>query len=38
VKTGQTANNLDTEVLVKTLRDNGAFLPQEKLNVKMTRD
>jgi ribulose 1,5-bisphosphate synthetase/thiazole synthase len=37
VKTGQTANNIDTEQLVKTLRDNGAFLPQEKLTTEMTR-
>jgi ribulose 1,5-bisphosphate synthetase/thiazole synthase len=38
IKTGQAANLLDTEQLVKTLRDNGAYLPQEKLTSKMTRN
>jgi ribulose 1,5-bisphosphate synthetase/thiazole synthase len=38
IKTGQAANNLDTEQLVKTLRNNGAFLPQEKLTSKMSRN
>jgi len=37
IKTGQAANNIDTEQLVKTLRTNGAFLPQEKLSKTMTR-
>ncbi len=36
IKTGQPANNIETEQLVKTLRNNGAFLPQEKLTSKMT--
>jgi ribulose 1,5-bisphosphate synthetase/thiazole synthase len=38
VKTGQTGNNINTEQLVKTLRDNGAFLPQKNLTSKMTRN
>ena len=37
IKTGQAANELDTEQLVKTLRENGAFLPQETLSTQMTR-
>ena len=37
IKTGQPAHDLDTEMLVKTLREAGAFLPQEKLSKKMTR-
>jgi ribulose 1,5-bisphosphate synthetase/thiazole synthase len=37
VKTGQPANDLDTETLVKTLREAGAYLPQETLSKKMTR-
>jgi hypothetical protein len=37
IKTGQTADNLDTEMLVKTLRDTGAYLPQEDLTKTMTR-
>jgi len=35
--TGQAANELDTEQLVKTLRDNGQFLPQADLSRTMTR-
>jgi len=37
IKTGQPAFDLDTEMLVKSLREAGAFLPQEKLSKKMTR-
>ena len=37
VRTGQAANNIDTSQLVKTLRDNGAFLPQKELTTEMTR-
>ena len=38
MKTGQPACDLDTEVLVETLRENGAYLPQKSLSKKMTRD
>ena len=34
---GETADNLNTERLVKTLREQNVFLPQEKLSKKMTR-
>ena len=37
IKTGQPANDLNTETLVQTLRQAGANLPQEKLSPKMTR-
>ena len=37
IKTGQPANDLDTEELVKTLRRAGANLPQERLSKKMTK-
>jgi hypothetical protein len=37
IKTGQPANELDTEMLVKTLRNAGANLPQEILSKTMTR-
>ena len=37
IKTGQPANDLDTEMLVKTLREAGAYLPQSSLSKKMTR-
>ncbi|OQB85232.1 MAG: hypothetical protein BWX88_02072 [Planctomycetes bacterium ADurb.Bin126] len=37
VRTGQPANDLDTEQLVRTLRDGGAYLPQEQTAKKMTR-
>ncbi|MDR0335786.1 MAG: FAD-dependent oxidoreductase [Planctomycetaceae bacterium] len=37
IKTGQPANDLDTEMLVKTLRNAGANLPQETLSKTMTR-
>ena len=37
VKTGQPANDLDTESLVKTLREAGAILPQQTLSKTMTR-
>ena len=37
IKTGQPANDLDTEMLVKTLREAGAYLPQTSLSKKMTR-
>lgn len=36
IKTGQPACALNTEQLVKTLRENGAILPQKKLSSKMT--
>ncbi|MGK7396116.1 MAG: FAD-dependent oxidoreductase [Candidatus Cyclobacteriaceae bacterium M3_2C_046] len=35
--TGQPANDLDTRQLVNTLREWGAYLPQEKLSKEMTR-
>lgn len=37
IRTGQPACDLDTEQLVKTLRERGAYLPQEKLSRTMTR-
>lgn len=37
IKTGQPANDLNTETLVVTLREAGANLPQEKLSQEMTR-
>ena len=37
IKTGQPANDLDTEMLVTTLRKADAYLPQETLSQKMTR-
>jgi hypothetical protein len=37
IRTGQPANDLDTRELVTTLRENGAFLPQEELAREMTR-
>ena len=37
IKTGQPANDLNTEELVETLRRTGAILPQKKLSKKMTR-
>lgn len=37
LRTGQPANDLDTEQLVLTLRENGANLPQENLSKNMTR-
>ena len=36
IRTGQPAYDIDTEALVKTLREAGAYLPQEKLSKKMT--
>ncbi|MFT5906239.1 MAG: hypothetical protein ACI9E1_001846 [Cryomorphaceae bacterium] len=36
--TGQTADNLNTEQLVVTLRKAGVYLPQPKTNKKMTRE
>ncbi|MDR1268350.1 MAG: FAD-dependent oxidoreductase, partial [Planctomycetaceae bacterium] len=38
IKTGQPANELDTEMLVLTLRKAGAYLPQDSLTKKMTRN
>lgn len=38
IQTGQAANNLDTAQLVRTLRSNGAFLPQIELSKEMTRN
>jgi len=37
LKTGQPACDLNTETLVETLREAGAYLPQESLSSKMTR-
>jgi hypothetical protein len=37
VNTGQPADGLDTSALVKTLREYGAYLPQEELSETMTR-
>ncbi len=37
VKTGQPANDLNTETLIDTLRNEGAKLPQKKLSKEMTR-
>ena len=37
VRTGPQANDLDTEQLVKSLREAGAMLPQKNLSKKMTR-
>jgi len=37
IKIGQPANLLNTRQLVETLRDNGAYLPQETLSEQMTR-
>jgi len=37
LRTGKSAGELDTSILVETLRDNGAYLPQETLSHKMTR-
>jgi hypothetical protein len=37
IKTGQPANELDTELLVQSLRKGGAYLPQETLSKKMTK-
>jgi len=36
IQTGQPAYDINTETLIKTLRDADAFLPQEKLSKKMT--
>ena len=38
IKTGQQANDLNTETLVTTLREAGAYLPQDTLSKKMTRN
>jgi len=37
LKTGQPAYDIDTEILIKTLREADAYLPQETLSKKMTR-
>lgn len=37
IRTGQPANDLNTEMLVSTLRDEGANLPQKSLAKNMTR-
>ena len=37
MKTGQPACDLDTEDLIRTLRDAGAYLPQKSLSKAMTR-
>ena len=38
MKTGQAAKDIDTEMLVQTLRENGAYLPQTELSKTMTRE
>jgi ribulose 1,5-bisphosphate synthetase/thiazole synthase len=38
MKTGQPACDLDTKVLIESLRNAGAYLPQKSLSAKMTRD
>lgn len=38
MKTGQPACDLDTAVLIETLRKAGAYLPQKSVSSKMTRD
>jgi hypothetical protein len=37
IRTGEHAGNIRTDILIKTLRENGAFLPQETLSETMTR-
>ncbi len=37
IRTGQTANNLDTATPIGTLRENKAYLPQDKTSKAMTR-
>ena len=37
IRTGQPACDLDTRDLVETLRQRGAYLPQEQLSREMTR-
>lgn len=37
IRTGKTAQTLDTQLLVETLRDHGAHLPQDVLRRNMTR-
>ena len=37
IRTGEPACDLDTGVLVETLRRNGAYLPQKTLSREMTR-
>ncbi len=36
IRTGKVASEIDTEVLVNTLRDHGAYLPQPELSKTMT--
>lgn len=36
MKTGQTAKSIDTQLLVETLRENGAYLPQTELSKTLT--
>jgi hypothetical protein len=38
MKTGQPACDLDTEMLITSLREAGAYLPQKSISCKMTRD
>ncbi len=35
--TGETASTLNTEILIKTLREQGAYLPQAETSTEMTR-
>jgi len=37
IRTGQPADDLDTEALITTLREAGAYLPQKSVNKNMTR-
>jgi hypothetical protein len=37
LRTGQAANELNTQTLVQTLRAHGAYLPQAELSPTMTR-
>jgi hypothetical protein len=38
LRTGQTADQLNTETLISTLREANAYLPQDALSAKMTRN
>ena len=37
IRTGETADALNTRTLIEILRENGAFLPQEELSETMTK-
>jgi carbamoylphosphate synthase small subunit len=38
IRTGKAAADIDTKMLVETLREQGANLPQDNLSEKMTRN